>query len=67
MDEELVRLNLEEVKPQLRGGREKRGLKLKTTSSSPDRDSNLDLPVLCSLARHETSVLADYLTEAGIY
>nr|CAD7413636.1 unnamed protein product [Timema poppensis] len=32
--------------------------------SSPDRDSNLDLPVLGSLAQHETSTLANYATEA---
>nr|CAD7604715.1 unnamed protein product [Timema genevievae] len=31
---------------------------------SPDRDSNLDLPVLGSLAQHETSALANYATEA---
>nr|CAD7403541.1 unnamed protein product [Timema poppensis] len=32
--------------------------------SSSDRDSNLDLPVLDSLAQHKTSVLANYATEA---
>nr|CAD7572168.1 unnamed protein product [Timema californicum] len=34
---------------------------------SPDRDSNLDLPVLSSRAQHETSALADYAAEAGLY
>ncbi|CAG2060636.1 unnamed protein product [Timema podura] len=37
----------------------------KITLSSPDRDSNLDLPILCSLAQHKTSALANYTTEAG--
>nr|CAD7195431.1 unnamed protein product [Timema douglasi] len=35
----------------------------KTTPSSPKQDSNIDLSVLCSLAQHETSVLANYTTE----
>nr|CAD7441061.1 unnamed protein product [Timema bartmani] len=33
--------------------------------SSPDRDSNLELPVLGSQAQHETSALVNYATEAG--
>nr|CAD7453262.1 unnamed protein product [Timema tahoe] len=33
--------------------------------SSPERDSNLDLPILSILAQHETSALANYATEAG--
>nr|CAD7441824.1 unnamed protein product [Timema bartmani] len=45
MVEELGRLNLEEVNPHLRGGRVENHLG-KTAPSSPDRDSNLDLPVL---------------------
>nr|CAD7423288.1 unnamed protein product [Timema monikensis] len=32
--------------------------------SSSDRDSNLNLPVLSSQAQHETSALANYVTEA---
>nr|CAD7198583.1 unnamed protein product [Timema douglasi] len=36
----------------------------KTTLSSPDRDSNLDLPVLSSRAQHVTRALANYATEA---
>nr|CAD7439495.1 unnamed protein product [Timema bartmani] len=32
--------------------------------SSPNRDLNLDLPVLVSLAQHEASALANYATEA---
>nr|CAD7403286.1 unnamed protein product [Timema cristinae] len=35
----------------------------KTTPSSPDQDSNLDLTILSSLAQHETNVLANYATE----
>nr|CAD7448407.1 unnamed protein product [Timema bartmani] len=53
----LLRLNLEEVNPNLRGGRVENRL-VKTTPSSPDRDSNLDLPVLGSLAQHDTKALA---------
>nr|CAD7423720.1 unnamed protein product [Timema monikensis] len=34
-------------------------------TSPPDRDLNLDLPVLSSRAQHETSALANYATEAG--
>nr|CAD7261461.1 unnamed protein product [Timema shepardi] len=41
---------LEEVNPHLRGGRVENHLG-KTTLSSPDRDSNLDLPVLISRAQ----------------
>nr|CAD7264980.1 unnamed protein product [Timema shepardi] len=36
----------------------------RTTPSSPDRNSNLDLPVLGSLSQHDTSALASYATEA---
>nr|CAD7587697.1 unnamed protein product [Timema genevievae] len=53
--EELGGLNLEEVNPHLRGGRVENHLG-KTTPSSPDRDSNLDLPVLSSLAQHDWRV-----------
>nr|CAD7439891.1 unnamed protein product [Timema bartmani] len=48
------RLNIEEVNPHLRAGRVENHLR-KTTPSSPERDSNLDLPVLASQAHHETS------------
>ncbi|CAG2054901.1 unnamed protein product [Timema podura] len=41
----------EEVNPHLRGGRVENHLG-KTTLSSPERDSNLDLPVLGGLAQH---------------
>nr|CAD7394550.1 unnamed protein product [Timema cristinae] len=37
------------------------------TLSLPDRDSNLDLPILGSLAQPETSALASYATEAGCF
>nr|CAD7404573.1 unnamed protein product [Timema cristinae] len=49
------RVELEEVNPHWRGGRVENHLG-KTTPSSPDRDSNLDLPVLSSRARHEKCV-----------
>nr|CAD7423365.1 unnamed protein product [Timema monikensis] len=52
------KVELEEVNPHLRGGRVENHLG-KTTPSSPDRDSNLDLPVLSSRAS------ANYATEAG--
>nr|CAD7589767.1 unnamed protein product [Timema genevievae] len=48
----VLELNLEEVNPHLRGGRVENHLG-KTTPSSPDRDSNLDLPVLEGLAQHD--------------
>ncbi|CAG2056064.1 unnamed protein product [Timema podura] len=64
MDKELGRLNSEDVNPHLRGGRGESHLG-KTTPSSPNRDYNLDLPVLGSLAQHETSALANYATEEG--
>nr|CAD7463247.1 unnamed protein product [Timema tahoe] len=44
-EKELGGLNLEEVNPHLCGGRVENNLG-KTNPSSPDRDSNLDLPVL---------------------
>nr|CAD7428725.1 unnamed protein product [Timema monikensis] len=44
-------VELKEVNPHLRGGRVENHLG-KTTPSSPDRDSNLDIPVLSSLAQH---------------
>nr|CAD7449314.1 unnamed protein product [Timema bartmani] len=52
------------MNPHFPGGRVKNSLG-KPTPSSPDRDSNLDLPVLGSLAQDETSALANYATEAG--
>nr|CAD7394782.1 unnamed protein product [Timema cristinae] len=45
----------EEVNPHLRGGRVENHLG-KTTPSSSDRDSNLDLPVLNSQAQHDKRV-----------
>nr|CAD7443935.1 unnamed protein product [Timema bartmani] len=62
--DELGRLNTEEVNPYLCGGRVENHLG-KTASSLPDLESNFDLSVLGSLAQHETSVLANYATEAG--
>nr|CAD7200280.1 unnamed protein product [Timema douglasi] len=46
---------MEEVNPHLRGGRVENHLG-KATPSSPDRDSNLDLPVLSSRAQHDKRV-----------
>nr|CAD7571517.1 unnamed protein product [Timema californicum] len=63
---ELRRLNIEEVNPHLCGGRVE-NLLGKTTSSSPERDSNHDLPVLGSIAQQKTSALANFATEAGIH
>nr|CAD7200514.1 unnamed protein product [Timema douglasi] len=48
-------LNIEEVNPHFRGWRVEHHLG-KTTPSSPDRDSNLDLPVLSSRAQHDKRV-----------
>nr|CAD7392429.1 unnamed protein product [Timema cristinae] len=45
-------VELEEVNPHLRGGRVENHLG-KTTLSSPNQDSNLDLPVLSSRAQHD--------------
>nr|CAD7393454.1 unnamed protein product [Timema cristinae] len=45
------KVELEELRPHLRGGRVENHL-VKTTPSSPNRDSNLDLPVLSSRAQH---------------
>nr|CAD7424085.1 unnamed protein product [Timema monikensis] len=50
------KVELEEVNPHLRGGRVENHLG-KTTPSLPDRDSNLDLPVLSSRAQHYKRVL----------
>nr|CAD7426997.1 unnamed protein product [Timema monikensis] len=46
---------LQEVNPYLRGGRVENHL-VKTIPSSPDRDSNLDLPVLSSRSQHDKRV-----------
>nr|CAD7395509.1 unnamed protein product [Timema poppensis] len=61
--QELGRLNIEEVNPHLREGRVENHLG-KTTSCSPEQNSNLDLPVLGCIAQHESSALANYTTEA---
>nr|CAD7423641.1 unnamed protein product [Timema monikensis] len=46
------KVELEEVNPHLHGGRVENHLG-KTTPSSPDRDSNLDLHVISSRAQHD--------------
>nr|CAD7405730.1 unnamed protein product [Timema poppensis] len=48
-------VEIEEVNPHSRGGRVENRLG-KTTPSSHDRDSNLDLPVLSSQAQHDKLV-----------
>nr|CAD7409205.1 unnamed protein product [Timema cristinae] len=55
----------EEVKLHSHGGRVENRLG-KTTPSPPDRDSNIDLPILGSRVQHETSTFANYATEAGL-
>nr|CAD7572339.1 unnamed protein product [Timema californicum] len=52
----LGEVELEEGNPHLRGGRVENHLG-KTTPSSPDRDSNLDLPILSSRAQHDKCAL----------
>nr|CAD7571872.1 unnamed protein product [Timema californicum] len=59
-----VDVELEEVNPHLRGRRVENHLG-KTTPSSADQDSNLDLPVLSSPKLNTTSALANYATEAS--
>nr|CAD7404457.1 unnamed protein product [Timema cristinae] len=58
------KVELEEVNPHLRGGRAKNPLG-KTTPSSHDRDSNLDLPVLSSRAQHDKRACAKLLNIEG--
>nr|CAD7410347.1 unnamed protein product [Timema poppensis] len=58
----LAAVELEEVKPHLRGGRVENHLGINHPSSL-DRDSNLDLPVLSSVELNTTSALANYATE----
>nr|CAD7400354.1 unnamed protein product [Timema cristinae] len=55
MDIGIGKVELEEVNPHLRGGRVENHLG-KTTPSSPDRDLNLDLPVLSSQDKHDKRV-----------
>nr|CAD7442397.1 unnamed protein product [Timema bartmani] len=59
---EFLKLNLKDVSPHLRVGGVENRLG-KTIPSSLDRDSNLALAVLGSLAQHENSALANYATE----
>nr|CAD7400535.1 unnamed protein product [Timema poppensis] len=61
--EELEKLNIYEVNPHLGGERVENHLG-ESTPGSPERDSNLNLPVLGSLAQHETSALANYAPKA---
>nr|CAD7399692.1 unnamed protein product [Timema cristinae] len=64
------KVELEEVNPDLRGGRVENHLG-KTTPSSPDRDSNLDLlrtsiSPSSAVELNTTSALANYATEAEV-
>nr|CAD7263038.1 unnamed protein product [Timema shepardi] len=52
------KVEIEEVNPHLRGGRVENHLGT-TPPSSPDRDSNLDFPVLSSRALHDKRLLND--------
>nr|CAD7452349.1 unnamed protein product [Timema tahoe] len=63
-ERELGKLNIEEVNPHLRGGRVENHLG-KATPSSPDQDSNLDLPDIGSLMYCESSALDHATTEVG--
>nr|CAD7577096.1 unnamed protein product [Timema californicum] len=54
----LREVELEEVNPHLRGGRVENHLG-KTPLTSPDRDSNLDLPVLSSRVQHDKHMMPD--------
>nr|CAD7574987.1 unnamed protein product [Timema californicum] len=58
------KVKLEEVNPHLRGGRVENHLG-KTTPSSPDRDSNLDLPVLSSRAQQDKRPPEGHYTGQG--
>nr|CAD7399377.1 unnamed protein product [Timema cristinae] len=55
MDLGIGKVVLEEVNPHLRGGRVESHLG-KTTPSSPNRDSDIDLPILSSRAQHDKCV-----------
>nr|CAD7199156.1 unnamed protein product [Timema douglasi] len=56
------KVELEEVNPHLCGGRVENHLG-KTTPSSPDQDSNLDLPVLSSRAQHDSRVSSELASQ----
>nr|CAD7590978.1 unnamed protein product [Timema genevievae] len=58
----LGRLYLEDVHPHLHGGRLENHFG-KTTVRTPDKESNIERPVIGSLAQHETSALANHATE----
>nr|CAD7258450.1 unnamed protein product [Timema shepardi] len=55
LDTKITQVELEEVNPHLHGWRVENHLG-KNTPSSPDRDSNLDLPVLSSQDQHDKRV-----------
>nr|CAD7195430.1 unnamed protein product [Timema douglasi] len=59
------KVELEEVNPHLRGGRVENHLGKKLGSS--DRDSNLDLPVLNSLAQHDKRAIPDHQVPASVF
>nr|CAD7409709.1 unnamed protein product [Timema poppensis] len=60
------KVELEEMNPHLRGGRVENHLG-KTTPSSPDRDSNLNLPVLSSRAQHDKRAYACFRLLVAVF
>nr|CAD7572586.1 unnamed protein product [Timema californicum] len=63
MGEDLRMLDIEDVNPHLHGGRVEKPFR-EHHPSSTERDSNLGLLILSSLAQHETSAFRNYATEA---
>nr|CAD7204067.1 unnamed protein product [Timema douglasi] len=61
----ISKVELEEVNLDLRGGRVENHLG-KTTPGSPDRDSNLNLPVLSSRAQHDKRSIEGDLTPRAL-
>nr|CAD7427973.1 unnamed protein product [Timema monikensis] len=59
------KVELEEVNPNLCGGRVENHLG-KTTPSSPDRDSNLNLPVLSSRAQHDKQAITQQIRNLNL-
>nr|CAD7401079.1 unnamed protein product [Timema cristinae] len=65
MDLGIGKVELEEVNPNLCGGRVENHLG-KTTPSSPDRDSNLNLPVLSSRAQHDKRAITQQIRNLNL-
>nr|CAD7196770.1 unnamed protein product [Timema douglasi] len=58
---------MREANPHIHGGRVENHFRKSSFPNSLGRDLNLNLPILGSLAQHQTSALANYATEAGEY